>query len=261
MYTQCPDCLTVYALQAAALVPACGCVRCAHCENVFQALGTLSEVLPPEPFRKLAEHALDQAPPLLDQAVFRPPADPATEPAPGEEDFSRLTFAPRFARHKRKLRAPRHWWGWTAICAVLLLGLAGQLAWAKRDALVADPTIGPMLASACQLLRCQLPLVRDTIQLKLVARDVAAHPKIPGALLITAHVRNEASFAQPYPVVNITLGDAGGKRLAMRRFRPEEYVGDAATVARGLTAGSDTVMVFEVQDPGQNAVNFEFAFE
>jgi predicted Zn finger-like uncharacterized protein len=261
MYTQCPECLTVYALQAAALVPACGCVRCAHCDNVFQALGTLSEVLPPEPFRTLVEHALDRAPPLLDQAVFRPPAQHVAQAAADQEDFSQLTFAPRFAREKRKPRAPRHWWGWTAVCAVLLLGLAGQLAWAKREALVADPTIGPMLGSACHVLRCQLPLVRDTTQLKLVARDVAAHPKIPGALLITAHVRNDASFAQPYPVVNITLSDADGKRLAMRRFRPEEYVGDAATVSRGLSAASDTVMVFEVQDPGQNAVNFEFEFE
>ena len=62
-------------------------------------------------------------------------------------------------------------------------------------------------------------------------------------------------------MVNITLADADGKRLAMRRFRPEEYVGDAATVARGVRPAADTVMVFEVQDPGQNAVNFEFTFE
>src|ERR1700754_975134 len=174
MYTQCPDCLTVYALQAAALVPACGCVRCAHCDNVFQALGTLSETLPPEPFRKLDEHALDQAPPLLDQAVFRPPAEPAAEGSPGQEDFSKLTFAPRFARDNRNQRKPRHCWGWTAICAVLLLRLAAQLGWAKREELVADPTIGPMLASACHTLGCQLPLVRDTMQLKLLAREVTA---------------------------------------------------------------------------------------
>jgi predicted Zn finger-like uncharacterized protein len=255
MYSQCPECLTVYALRAEALVPGCGCVRCGHCDHVFNALATLAEHLPPEPFRLLAVHELEQAPMRIDQAIFRPPP---LEPLPEAEDFTQLVFAPKFVR---ATRAPRRWWGWTIICAVLLLGLAGQLAWAKREDLIADPTIGPMLQHACATLGCHLPLVADVADLHLLARNVQAHPKIPGALLITANVRNDASFAQPYPVVNITLSDADGKRLAMRRFRPQEYVGEMPARARGLAPGSDTAMVFEVQDPGQNAVGFEFSFE
>ena len=51
------------------------------------------------------------------------------------------------------------------------------------------------------------------------------------------------------------------QRLAMRRFQPEDYVGDAAARARGLSGGVTTAMVFEVQDPGQRAVAFAFSFE
>ncbi|TCV96045.1 putative Zn finger-like uncharacterized protein [Luteibacter rhizovicinus] len=271
MYTQCPECLTVYKLDAALLVPACGCVRCSHCDGVFNALGTLAEQLPPEPFTHLPVHDLDKDPPPLDIAVFRPKAAPAPEEQPAaedgigakedetpSEDFSHLVFTPRFAKRRRR---SWHAFAWTMVCVVLLVGLGGQLAWAKRDTLIADPTFGPWLQWSCDMLGCELPLVSDTHRLRLLARDVEAHPSVPDGLLITASVRNDAAFAQPYPTVTITLADVDGKRLAMRRFQPGDYVGDPAARARGLAAGVTSAMVFEVQDPGQKAVAFEFAFE
>ena len=150
---------------------------------------------------------------------------------------------------------------WVLVCTTLILGLGAQLAWAKRDALIADSTVGPLLASVCDTLGCRLPLVSAPSQLRLLARDVEQHPSVQDGLLITASVRNDAAFAQPYPVVTIVLSDANGQRLAMRRFQPEDYVGDAAVRARGLAGGATTAMVFEVQDPGQRAVAFAFSFD
>jgi len=280
MYTQCPECLTVYKVEAESLVPACGCLRCGHCGSIFNALGTLAAQLPPEPFTRLVEHALDQDPPLAEVAVFRPRvAEPAPEPAAapitapvegaaeihaGEgvqegEDFTQLTFTPRFARETKR----RSWRtaAWVSVCLLLVLGLGAQLAWAKRDSLVADPTFGPALQTACTVLGCELPLVAAPGELRLLARDVEQHPSVPDGLLITASVHNDARFAQPYPVVTIVLSDANGQRLAMRRFQPEDYVGDATIRTRGLAGGATTAMVFEVQDPGQHAVAFAFSFE
>lgn len=277
MYTQCPECLTVYKLEAEQLVPACGCVRCRHCDTVFNALGTLATQLPPEPFARLPEHALDREPPLVDVAVFRPRPEPEPVPVeapavesieaapeadlpdePPPEDFSQLTFTPAFARRKR-----RSWQtaAWVIVCLVLLFGLLAQLGWAKREALIADDTAGPLLHEVCDLFGCHLPLVAAPERLRLLARDVEQHPSVPDGLLITASVRNDASFAQPYPVVTIVLSDAQGQRLAMRRFQPEDYVGDTGARTRGLPAGATTAMVFEVQDPGQRAVAFSFSFE
>jgi predicted Zn finger-like uncharacterized protein len=262
MYTQCPDCLTVYKLDAALLVPACGCVRCNHCHVVFNALGTLAEQLPPEPFTHLPVHALDDEPPTLDRAVFRPPAEVApvvvADTAADEEDFAQLVFTPRFARKPRSSFAGL---AWTLVCAVLVIGLGVQLAWAERETLVTDATLGPVLQKACATLGCRLPLVKDSARLRLLARDVQAHPSVAGALLITASLRNDASFGQPFPIVTITLADADGKRLAMRRFQPADYVDDAATRERGMPPGATSALVFEVQDPGQHAVAFEFGFQ
>jgi predicted Zn finger-like uncharacterized protein len=264
MYTQCPDCLTVFSLDAKTLTQARGEVVCGHCHGLFDALQSLNGQLPPEPFQQLPLAVYSDRPPQLELAVYRPqaaiPAAVVDAPtAATGEDFGKLVFAPRFARDER-IRGPRRW-PWVLLVLLLAVLLAVQLAWTQREALIANPTTGAWLRQACASLHCKIPLVQDVRQLRLLARDVQAHPTVSGALMISATVRNDAAFDQPYPVVVITLSDAAGKRVAMRRLRPEEYLGDAAQVREGLAAGSSTALVFEVQDPGQQAVAFDFAFE
>lgn len=261
MYAQCPECLTVFSLNTETLAQARGEVVCGHCETVFDALTSLCDQLPPEPFQHLSPR-MPETPPRLDLAVYRPPAEmPAVAEAPAEHDvldeFAHLVIAPRFARKPEKKRR----WPWITACTVLLLALGAQLAWAKRDALIGDDTVGPLLRNACSTLGCQLPLVQDITRLSLVARDVQAHPSVPGALLITANLHNDAPFAQPYPVVSITLSDANGNKLAMRRLRPTEYLGDGATLQRGIPPDGSAALMLEVEDPSGKAVAFEFDFE
>ncbi|QNK03739.1 zinc-ribbon domain-containing protein [Dyella telluris] len=261
MYAQCPECLTVFSLNTETLAQARGEVVCGHCDAVFDALASLSDQLPPEPFQHLPPPRTD-LPPRLDLAVYRPPAEmPAVAEAPAPRDvldeFADLVVAPRFARQTEKKRR----WPWITACTLLLLALGAQLGWAERDLLITDNTTGPLLRQACTSLGCELPLVQDTSRLSLVARDVQAHPSVPGALLITANLRNDAPFAQPYPTVSITLSDANGNKLAMRRLRSSEYLGDAAVLQKGIPAGGSAALMLEVEDPGGKAVAFEFGFE
>jgi hypothetical protein len=139
--------------------------------------------------------------------------------------------------------------------------LLAQLAWAERDALVRNPVVGGWLRSSCAVLGCELPLVAAPAELRLLASNVQAHPSVPNALMISASVRNDADFTQPYPVLTITLSDAQGQRLAMRRLQPQEYLDDGAILRRGLAPGASAVLLLEVEDPGDKAVAFEFGFE
>jgi len=59
----------------------------------------------------------------------------------------------------------------------------------------------------------------------------------------------------------LRLTDASGKRVAMRRLRPVEYLDDDAALHAGLPPGGDAALLFEVVDPGVKAVAFEFGFE
>lgn len=111
------------------------------------------------------------------------------------------------------------------------------------------------------MLGCELPLVAAPQQLQLLASNVQAHPSVANALMISASVRNDAAFAQPYPVLTIALSNAQGERLAMRRLQPREYLDDAAIRQRGIAPGASAVLLLEVADPGDKAVAFEFTFE
>lgn len=150
---------------------------------------------------------------------------------------------------------------WTFGCLLLALSLAAQLAWNDRAALFRNPQTRPWVAQVCNSLPCHLPLIRDVSKLELVSRDIRPDPATAGALVITATLRNDAAFRQPWPLVVVELSDIDGNPVAMRRFRPAEYMPDPARRAAGILPGATVAVAFEVADPGKRAVNFQFGFE
>ena len=263
MYTQCPECLTVFKLSGAELAATLGSVRCGHCSAIFDALRTLTDQLPPEPIGTLETHPAQVAPPQLGLPVWRPKPAPGLGAVLSDPDArpraSQRPVTPSFTR-RRRTRARRSG-AWIAGSVALLLTLGGQIAWAERTLWLDDARVRAWIDPACAKLGCRLPPRHDAGALELLSRDIRPHPSVPGALIISASVRNDADFAQAFPVVEITLSDLDETRIAMRRFQPREYVSDPRTIAQGLAPGATTALVFEVADPGKNAVAFEFKFD
>lgn len=255
MYTQCPACLTVFRLAVRDLAAAGGHVRCGRCAEPFDAVANLADELPPKPFEQLVSTPPSGIPPQLLLPVYRPnlaqgllfPLRERTAPASP-------AFASAPPARPRRL-------SWALGCLLLCLGLAVQVAWAERARWMDAASIRDRLDPVCTWLHCPLPPRHDPAQLALGARDIHPHPSVPGALVISATLRNDAPFAQPFPTLKITLSNLDGQRVAMRRFRPEEYVGDAGSLERGLASDDSLALSFEVVDPGNDAVAFEFDFE
>jgi hypothetical protein len=119
-------------------------------------------------------------------------------------------------------------WLWGLALVVLVLGLLAQLVWMQAGALGAGwPATRPALVAACTWLGCEVPWLRDLDHLRVRQSDVREHPALPDSLLVTITLVNEAHFEQPYPLVELTLGDGEGQPSGRRQFRPEEYLGPA----------------------------------
>jgi hypothetical protein len=134
------------------------------------------------------------------------------------------------------------------------------LGWMERARLQRDLRLRPFLQNVCAIAGCSLPRMSDLEKLTLLDRDVKPHPRAKTALLISASVRNDASFTQDFPMLEVRLLNVTRQTIAARRFVPEEYLLDTSVLADGFAPGSNLPIVFEVQDPGSDAINFEFAF-
>ena len=260
MFSQCPRCRTIFMVAPADLAAARGDAVCGHCGSLFNALRSLSEY-PPEPDEKnLDEHDVDLPAPPLRLPVSEPMRaavasfDPDRDRADDTEPSSAPVFAPPPSARSKE-------WRWWSIAAMLLLGLVLELGWAERSTLAENPRFRHAMDRVCASIGCRLPLRRDASQLALTSRDVRPHPSVPGALLISATIRNQADFAQPFPDVRIRLTDLNEAPVASRRFVPGDYLIDASESKRGLAAEANAMLLFEVVDPGRAAVAFDFTFE
>ncbi|MEO8011855.1 MAG: DUF3426 domain-containing protein, partial [Dokdonella sp.] len=254
----------VFKISGAELAAARGNVCCSHCNALFDALATLSDQLPEEPIGQLDVHARQSSAPQLGSPVFRPKPIVQGSLFFNPDDRQRIgtqpSGPPQFTRLAAQRHGPRNA-PWILGSMLLALVLAGQIAWTERASWIDDARVRPWLDSACAMLGCHVPLRRDDALLQLASRDIRPHPSEPGALIISATVHNAADFAQPFPAVSVTLSDLDEKRIAMRRFRPAEYAADSEIRDAGLAAGASASIVFEVADPGRNAVAFEFRFD
>jgi predicted Zn finger-like uncharacterized protein len=261
MLARCPDCATVFRVAPADLKAARGLVRCGVCFAIFDALEALEDAVPaaatPDPPQDPGPALDPPAPeaPAPEQApiLAQPVADPLDQAGP--------VTAPALTAHGMLMASerprPRARAGWVALAVVLTIGLLGQLAWFRGAALIrAYPALQEPLAGLCAYAGCRLP--RDPSSVHLVARDVRAHPRYRGALLVNATLVNQAAYDQPYPVLELALYDTEGAVVAGRRFEPREYLEEDAG---GLMPTDQPVhVVLELVGPKTPAVSFEFRF-
>jgi predicted Zn finger-like uncharacterized protein len=151
------------------------------------------------------------------------------------------------------------WWG--VASALLLVVLLGQAAWYQRERIFdALPGLRAHWQEWCHGKACALAPRRDVGLLHVVSRDVRDHPQFEDALLVNATVVNDAGFAQPYPVVELTLFDQAGVALGVRRFEPREYLDVSVDIDAGMQPQQSIYVVLEIAGTSAEAVSFEFKF-
>lgn len=153
----------------------------------------------------------------------------------------------------------RHIGEWIALVVLALLLLA-QLFFSERPRWAANAQWRPVVAAVCDVARCTVPAWHEPNAFAMLSRDVIAVPGRPGVLRVQASIRNDARWPQPWPALVLSLSDADGRLLGSRRFTPGDYLGRAPDAAL-LQPGQAAQLAFDIIEPGNGVVAFDFRFE
>jgi len=154
---------------------------------------------------------------------------------------------------------------WGIGTLLLIATLAIEYAWFNRDQLNQIPQLQAWTEKLCRHIECKDVTMRNPKKIELISRNVYSHPNEKNALMVNITMKNLADFAQPYPIMQITFSDIRGGSVAARRFLPSEYL--PAEIQQQVSQQAqlfepDTNMTFtmEIQDPGKQAMTYEFDF-
>lgn len=246
---------------------------CEYCGREFHPAATpvISAAAEPEPSPSLPEAPapgpLAARPPAAEPA--RPPELKPSGPAPRPayrlqiSPEERAALGPRTQAAAAAAPPARHHplatLSWSAGILVLAAALLLQYAYFMREDLAARHlALRPWLERLCLYARCEIPLLRDPAQVRIVARDIRRHPDAAGALRVLLTLENQAPLIQAYPVIQLSFFDFHDRLLARRRFTPQEYLSVAVNPGAGMPVRQPVQTTLDIADPGPEAVNFEF---
>lgn len=150
----------------------------------------------------------------------------------------------------------RRWLGGLAI-ALLLVALAGQLAWWQKDQYARLEPWRGLYQSACDLLGCTLPPQEDLAQIRPSNVVVRNHPAMTEVKLLDAILTNQAPFRQPFPTLVLEYTDINGELVADQAFAPGEYLRGELTGIRLMPTSTRIYVSIPFSDPGEAAVNYQ----
>ena len=227
MYTRCSHCSAVFRVTMKELSAAQGKLRCGECAGVFNAMDSLSTKLPNhiDPSEKISFESLNKK----QQNSFTVKKNHSVDESIKQNE---KTPASKQSNSTKKL------WPLLAVIA-LAVALATQV-WLSRDLWFSQ--------------------LRQPEKVKMLSKKVFSHPSQPDALIITASIKSFAKEAQPFPFLEAKLLDIKNQTIALRRFRPHEYLEKYQPGAM-LEGNKEISIRLKIKDPpGSRAKHFQFSF-
>lgn len=145
---------------------------------------------------------------------------------------------------------------WTLGSIALFLALLTQITIYETPALRANNVTRPAIESLYAAFGHPLPPRRDLAALYVSRAKVTSAPGTGAALLVTASLTNRADFAQPYPMLEVSLTNRFGNPVGRGLFSAMNYLPHPADAATKLRAGETQSVRLEIADPGTEAVGF-----
>lgn len=214
--------------------------------------------------REPQPEALGPARPKADKPLPAAPAeslrvDDGSDEAPGVA-LHELAEAPLQLEWQKPKKPWGRWLLWAFLILLALLALAAQYVHHNFQDLARQDQYRPWFERLCPTLGCSLPSRVDIEQIRSSNLVVRSHPSYRGALVVDAILYNRASFAQPFPLLELRFADIGGQPIASRRFKPSEYLSGELAGQQDMPSQTPIHISLEILDPGSKAVNYSLAF-
>lgn len=149
---------------------------------------------------------------------------------------------------------------WSIAILVLTASLFVEYTWFNRNELIRNPQLRPLLTQFCKMTDCGTMDLREPGEIEMITRNIYTHPNVKNALMISGSLINHAGFEQPYPNILIDFSNVRGEVTASRIFTPEDYLLIKLSSLKPLAPNVPVDFTIEIQDPGKNAMTYEFSF-
>lgn len=283
--TQCPECSTRFRVTPGQLKIAHGQVRCGHCLHVFSAVEyeehtssprrhqaetkptPVDRKIKPKPVSNTA-HKHTQAksivkiqPPAVAVDVEKSEASSSDEKSPiiktvVSHEQSPLAIQAEPVTLTKSIPKTNVSWGWLFALLLALTTLAGQFFWFNRAELYWNTALTPGYDALCSHLKCDLPLRHDIDQISNQQMTIRPHPSIENAILMDLILINQASFPQPYPLLQIQFSDLKGRHVTGRTLRPSDYLAEELASIDKMPVNRPVQITVELMSPGPRGVNY-----
>lgn len=261
MITRCPQCSTAFRIYEHQLAEREGRVRCGACSEVFDAYESLEaerepargtgSPAPAEARGGVAETSIAAevaqtpqtvrepgagaapAPPAGPESVPIAESPPPAPPAAVDDPGAGYDFGPPRAPPSRR----------AAHAIALALGcalLATQaLYWFRSELAARFPPLRSPLESMCRLAGCTITLPAVAAQMAIESLDLQADGNF---LVLVSTLRNNATYTQAFPALELTLTDGRDQPLARRVLKPEDYLDPSVRPEGGVRAGAEVLV-------------------
>ena len=185
---------------------------------------------------------------------------PRAEPALRDDSLFHLSDDPLQLDWQEQRKPWGRWVGWGLLNLIGAAALATQYVAYHFNELARQDQYRPWFETLCPNIGCELPSKVEISLIKSSNLVVRSHPDFNGALVVDAIIYNRATFAQPFPLLEIRFADLNGQLLASRRFKPSEYLAGELAGQAEMPPQTPIHISLDILDPGNKAVNYSLSF-
>ena len=247
LVTRCPNCTSVFKVTPQHLQMQEGNVRCGHCLQIFNSfsdLATLQEEVDADKPLELSIESKEAKKDTQNEVLAEDVPD--TTKAGGQDSY---TFD--------AIQLPRVSRVWVLINTCILVTLVGQAVYLYRAELsIFLPAARPYLEQYCEILNCKIPISQQTELLSIESSDMQKDAAQQGIATLIVMIRNQATFPQLFPSLELTLTDTKDKDLASRIFSPGEYLKKGGKLSDTIGPDKEISVTLKIDSGDLNAAGY-----